>query len=402
MKRGNAFVPKIADDTLVKTSILVRILALVTLLFIIPLEGLLREVLSNWGTGFIYDLQQDRTDSGKDFFRLVSYLGTEWMLIAVAPAFYHLCDPRRGIKVIFISCFSMYLYSFIALFYKEPRPFWVDDDLRSVLCRSGYANPAAEILLGSVLYCTTAIEFFHRSRFRILAYSLTVTLLILLSCGTVYLGEYFPHQIFITFCYAFIYLTALFVFDKLMMDFTLKSCFNYKTNRVYVVYWFIVTMFLLLGVVSIYDIVTLNHATDISWIKNATTHCNWNYDVGGASTFYKSAWIFYNLGFVTGSMFTAKYLSMFWGCTSLWKSFLRYAISAGISIGIYKLFSLIVAEDTTTEYMWKYAFPLFLIAYICAGLLPLFFSKIQLALDVPPDIDEENELKSIGKTKRKL
>ncbi|CAG9326676.1 unnamed protein product [Blepharisma stoltei] len=392
----------IQEESLVKTSVLVRGISIIMLLFIIPLEGLLESRLISWGKHVVYDFQQDRTDNGKMFFTIVSYLGGDWTLIFICPAIYHFYDARRGIKLILMINFTMYVTSFLSLLYREPRPYWEDKDIKGVLCLSGFANPSYQVMLGTVIYVSIAIEIFHRSRFRIIAYGIVVIIATMISIGGVYLGEIFPHQILITLCYCFIYVTVAFAFDKTMMDLSLKSSFNYKTNRTYIVFWFIGTMMLFLGVIGVFQIVTLNSTVNLKWIRNATKHCSLNYDVSGAYSFYHSAWIFYNFGLVTGAMISSKKITMFWGYTKIWKKVIRFLITAGLSVGIKLLFNQINTTEVVTEYIWKHALPLFLMSFLYAGLLPRFFAKLQLLVSLDPTIDEENELKSIHENEMKL
>lgn len=77
MKRTSIYAPKITDESLVKTSIFIRMVALATLLFIIPLEALLRQSLTDVGISLLLDLQKGRTDGAKYFFEFFYYLGTD-------------------------------------------------------------------------------------------------------------------------------------------------------------------------------------------------------------------------------------------------------------------------------------------------------------------------------------
>lgn len=70
-------------------------------------------------------------------------------------------------------------------------------------------------------------------------------------------------------------------------------------------------MFILLASITVFDMITLNNDVNLVWVKNALKHCNQNYDVSGSGNFYRSAWIFYNLGLVTSSMLSGKYISMY-------------------------------------------------------------------------------------------
>mmetsp|Transcript_1392 Transcript_1392/g.1381 ORF Transcript_1392/g.1381 Transcript_1392/m.1381 type:complete len:123 (-) Transcript_1392:397-765(-) len=118
------------------------------------------------------------------------------------------------------------------------------------------------MMMGTVFFFTLAIDFFHKWRdmYRYTAYFLLFLILSLLGFSRVYLGEQFPHQVIMGLCYSFIYLTAVFAFDRSLLDLTIKSSFNYKANRKYIVYWFVGTMFLLLASITVFDVITLNNS----------------------------------------------------------------------------------------------------------------------------------------------
>lgn len=174
-------------------------------------------------------------------------------------------------------------------------------------------------MTATILYTTLIIEFLHKREdySKYVAYTLTLVILWLLGFGRLYLGENYPHQILLGLCYGFIYVTLCFAFDKKLLKLSVKSCFNWEKNRKNLVYWFGVTIFLLLGVVATFDVITLARTTNISWKLHALNHCNKNYSVGGAASFYQSSWIFYNLGLVAGCMNSSRYLTLFWWHTPI-------------------------------------------------------------------------------------
>jgi len=385
------------QSNLVKTSLLVKGMALLLLMFIIPLQELMNKPLMDWGIGVVYSIQQIRTPSADNFFKVIFVLSDNVMLLSVFPAFYNLYDSRRAIKLIIMTSFSSYVWSFLALLYGGPRPYWVSEKVSGINCENGYGNPCGETFLGTVLLCTVAIEFFHERKlaYKSVAYTLTLLFLGLLSFSGLYLGEHFPHQLFLSLCYAFVYVTLCFAFDKKLLTFVMKSCFYYNRNRKNTVFWFIATLMMLLAIITIFDLVDNNRLVNIKWIKNATQNCHFKYQIGGAPSFYRSAWIFYNLGVVMGTMHTSKYLSQFWWHVDFWKRWVRTVVSVGLSLGIYFLFQLLETYDTTTDFTFHYVFPYFIIAYLYSGVLPVIFAKAKLALNVKPLVDSENELRSL-------
>jgi len=330
----------ITEDQLVTVPLLVKGLALLVLVLVLPLELILRGTIEDVGERIVLHIQKSRTESSDNFFRYLSYIANNVFLLAVAPALYHIYDPRRAIRLILIWCFSMYLGSLISLIYGEPRPYWSDKDIKGISCDNGFGLPSPECMLGTVVYGSLSVEFFQKKDkwIKTIVYSCTYIILGTLGYGGIYMGEHYPHQVFISYCYGYVFIIICFAFDKKIMNLTMKSCFRYKANKKYSVYWYIGTLFLLLGAIAIYDEITLTSNIDIRWISNASKDCNLKNDVGGSTSFYRSAWIFYNFGLVAGSMHLSKKLTMFWWLTDYWRRWVRFAISVGFSLGVYYLF----------------------------------------------------------------
>lgn len=323
-----------------KVSFLGRGFAVVLVLFIIPANYILRELVMKSSNNLIISIQKLRTPSLDSFFEVALYIGSNLLLVIVPPAIYNLYNVRRAVKQILINCFGMYVYSIIALLTKEPRPYWQDSHIHGISCEEGYASPFLELFLAAVLYSTYSLEIFHKQqiRYRIIAYAITGFFVILLAFGGIYLGQNYPQQIFVTYCYTYVYVTTIISFDDEIMRISIKSCFDYKRNRKFQVHWFAATLFLLLGAISVYNVITLSNGVNIIWLKNAYKDCDFKNAIGGSANLDKSAWIFYNLGTVNGCMLCSKHVHEQWWDTLYWKRFVRFIISAGVSLGIFFMF----------------------------------------------------------------
>lgn len=326
---------------LVKVPFLARSLAVVLILIIIPGNYLLKEMVNEFSSSVIISTQKLRNPILDNFFRTVLYIGSTLTLVVVPPIIYNLYDVRRAVKQTLINCFGMYVYSIIALITKEPRPYWSDSSIKGIYCEGGYASPFLELFVAAVLYGSYSIEIFSRThtKLRLLAYISTLIVVITLAFGGIYLGSNYPQQIFITYCYTYVYLTTTFAFDASIMQLATSTCFNYKKNRKNSIFFLIGTFFLMLGSIAVYQTITLSSEVSIKWIKNANNDCE-NSSVGGSANFLKSGWIFYNLGMVFGCMLTSRKMSMFWWNTRWWKRLIRCIISSGFSLSIFFLFSI--------------------------------------------------------------
>ena len=382
------------QDRKVLTFQIIKVIAGILFLFIIPLEYLINESLSDMERWSMQKIQHRRTDSAVDFFKGLTYMGNHLFLVIVLPVLYHLIDARLAMKITIVICSAMYVHSFLALLYVEPRPFWYSGNIEAEICQSGFGSPALELMLMTVffVYITNQLLKSFSSRVQIIAYSLCLSLSTLYFTAALYLGEHFPHQCLITLCYAFIFLTAAFALDKYISELTIKSNYGYNSNRKNSIYFFIATMVMFLVIISTNNLITHKKGIKIHWIKNALQHCSNNYEVNGNSSFYVSAWIFYMQGAVFGCMFAAKRLSMYWWMTSWWKRVARAVIAGGFAFGVYSLFDLFDFQYDNSTFVFNYVAPLLIISFVAHGIMPVWFAKIHFALSMTPSADDEDQL----------
>jgi hypothetical protein len=339
-------------------------------------------------------IQHRRTDSAIDFFKTLTYMGNHLFLVIVLPVLYHLIDARLAMKITIVMCLTMYVHSFLALLYVEPRPFWYSGNIEAEICQSGFGSPALELMVTTVFFVYISNQVLKKSRIRvqIVAYFFSCCISILYFTAAMYLGEHFPHQCLITCCYAFILLTAAFALDQYISELTIKSNYGYNDNRKNSIYFFIATMVMFCVIIATNNLITHKKGISIHWIKNALQHCSNDYKVNGNSSFYVSGWIFYLQGAVFGCMFTAKQLSMYWWMTDYWKRVVRAAVAGGFAYGVFALFGLFDFQYDNSTYVFKYVAPLLIISFVVYGIMPILFAKVHLALTMSPSADDEDQL----------
>jgi len=326
----------------VHTNAYLKAVAGVILLFIMPLEGMLQSAMASSGATLVYDLQQSLgTTAGYHFFEGLSYLGSEWVLLMLCPVLYHCVEQRTAVKVVLVLCMALYSNSILNMIYCEPRPFWVKAAITGEICPEGYASPSDNLTTFTVAYFYTAILLIHDSGFyiRYVVYSLGVSLTFLISLGQVYLGVLFVHQAVTTLCFAFMFLVIAITLDSLLTKIVKISAFSYTSNRVNTVYWFVITMLLLLGAIAVYDLITIQEMVNIEWVRNATEDCNIEFDVGSDYSFFISAALFYHFGLILGSMHVSKVLPDYWSQRKWWQKAITAILACGLTVGLYFLFS---------------------------------------------------------------
>lgn len=384
----------VIEDKKVLTFQIIKVTAGILLIFIIPLEYLIYDSLSGMERWGMESIQDRRKDSAVDFFKALIYMGNHLFLLLIFPILYHVYDARVAMKIIIVVCSAMYIYSFLALLYAEPRPFWYSGNIKGEICQKGFGSPALELMLVTVLFVYTSHQMLRNRSIKeqVVAYFICFSISVLYFTGSIYLGEHFPHQCIITLCFVFIFLTSAFALDNYISELTIKSNFGYNENRKNSIYFLIATLIMFMVIIATNNLITHKKGISIYWIKHALEHCPNSYKVNGNSSFNISSWIFYMQGAVFGCMFTAKRLSMYWWMTPVWKRIVRGIIAGGFSYGVYSAFDLFDFEYDSSSYVFNHVIPLLIISFVVHGLLPLLFSKIHLALTISPSADDETEL----------
>lgn len=258
----------------VRTWLVFRTVAFLMLLFIIPVENILSETIIDSQEELVESIQDhSRNEIRDDFFKFMRYFGSDWVIIGASPVLFHIGDCRDTLKTILIICMSAYLNCVLALWQREPRPFWTKSEIDPVICDVGFGNPSKETMIGVTFFATILIEFFHSFNIwiRTVAYSFVILLQGLLGYSAIYLGVQFPHQVIMSCVIAFVYLTACFAFDERLSELVLKSGFSYADNRFYIIYWIIGTVILLLIATLIFNFITLapDDEMNLKWLKEA-------------------------------------------------------------------------------------------------------------------------------------
>lgn len=349
------------------------------LVIIVPMEALLQNNFEYYGGKMISNMQEQMSSQGaEDFFSALNYIGNNLTQLLVSVVIYHTCEPTRAIKFCVVTSTGMYLASVINIVYAEPRPYWVYGHISTHTCNKSFATPSYHLVVVQMCAGYILVEFTLRRRLKAVFAGGFGALLGLLYFGELYLGNLFPHQIAMTLVFCYVYLTGSLMADQTISQIVRRSCFNYRKNRLNVLNWYLVTLALLLTVVTLFAEITLTYDIDIQWIKHATSDCDFKYDIGSPYSFFNSAFIFFQLGIVAGSMFLHKYFHEQWWHTQLYKRCLRAFVACGCVIGLHFLFALIPSEDTTTEFTFNYVLPYYIMGLVVT--LPLVFVSSYIGL----------------------
>jgi PAP2 superfamily len=372
-----------------------RGIAILVFVFVIPLEFLIGNWISESEDSLICDIQTIGNSNLDDFFKIISYAGSHTVIIVILPILFNCLNSVRTIKINIIICHLLYIYSFISVLLTEPRPYWKYPSIKSRNCQDGYGSPSEPVLFSMVFYLYAIVELFETNNKTIKSFFwvLSGVWVGLVGFTELYLGDNFLHQVILSICLGFVYLTGLFTTNMNLSYLSLASTYYTKKTRVYQIYWLLSSLGMLLILLLLRTNIPANENINITWIQNAYTQCNFSQGASGYYSFYQSSWVFYNLGSVCGSHFTSKRLPVTWWKSKVYIRLFRAVISSGISYGIFIGFSYIHTDDPATKYTFCYVIRNLLSGFIVFGLLPLIFSKLRLT----NSIYEKDETLVIGK-----
>ena len=359
----------------------VRGTALVMALFVIPLDIITRDALSEYEADLINDLQKHRSYQLDYFFKVIIFMGSHNIVIFALPMLYNIIESTIIMKVTIVCTHTLYLYTLFAVIFTEPRPYWVRSEIKGINCENGFGSPAEEVLFSMVflLYCIIElIEGKIRHSYLVLLYVVASLWILLLCFSELLLGENFIHQIFLTLCVGYVCFTMILLMDIYISQLASISSFYNDKNRKAKIYWFVASMAMVFIVLCLHMNIDKNTNIPIKWIKNAYKDCNFDKDISGYYSFYQSSWVFYNLGAVNGAQFTSKHLPFDWWQTGWVKKIIRMALDGGIGYGIYYGFNSIPTYDAHTKFIFHYCINVFVCGLVCYGGLPYVFSKLRL------------------------
>mmetsp|Transcript_26092 Transcript_26092/g.46344 ORF Transcript_26092/g.46344 Transcript_26092/m.46344 type:complete len:378 (-) Transcript_26092:34-1167(-) len=360
-------------DTYLHVSIYAKALSVFVLLFIVPLESILSSTLEELELPLILKLQEIGEYQLIDSIMYgLTFLAQSEIILILGPALYHIENPRRGVKVILISCFTIYAQCLLELIYSEPRPFWVSPDIHAFNCEVGFGHPSSLILHTTLFYYYAYFQICH-SNFT--TGVLFIVWIFILAFSRVYSGNSFIHQVISSLCLSFFLIVLILASDDWLNSLVYKSAFNYRRYRKYTVYWFLITIGLLVVAVVIEQNI---NPKDLLLFEHNVKDCDLESNQVAAFTFKRVAFMFYNYGIFAGSMHTHKLLAEGWWRTRVWKRLIRFAIALAGSTCVYWAFYQLPVADPVTSFVFLGVIPFFTIGYYNAGVVPWAAQMLRL------------------------
>ena len=144
-----------------------HLLSLLTLLFILMLESFYRDSLFNSSLDFISNVQQGASSGGIFIMEHYSDIGVA-AGVAIPPIWLYFVLWKRIHALYYLMLITslLFLSNVSKLWYNDPRPFWVREDVQALACSTQYGNPSAHSMFSMAIATTLWLDVneCHRSR----------------------------------------------------------------------------------------------------------------------------------------------------------------------------------------------------------------------------------------------
>ena len=121
-------------------------------LFCIGIENTFREALFNLSCIIIKDNKQYITDTKTNFFEIITMFGTAAVIIPIICLVLNWCSIATSYTFIQNYVLAAYCDNLLKIIYRNPRPYWFNQDTHPIKCDGGYGNPSGHAYTSSAVY----------------------------------------------------------------------------------------------------------------------------------------------------------------------------------------------------------------------------------------------------------
>lgn len=68
-------------------------------------------------------------------------------------------DSLIAFKSAILTCFGIYIMTFLKLIYKDGRPFWLAADIQGLICEFDFAGPGYHLFIVSFFWCYNIVMY---------------------------------------------------------------------------------------------------------------------------------------------------------------------------------------------------------------------------------------------------
>jgi len=186
-----------------RVSYYIRIIVFAAAMVAIPLELVLRNVISDAERSMIVNFQKAfKSEFFTVLARIIVLFGEVLFIEALAVFLYLFADPLLGFKTSLVTFFGVFFIAFIKLIYQIPRPYWKYGDVLGKMCNFDFSGPSDHAFLATFFYSYNILIFWkysekRRPRLVVTLLSLNALFVIMVGLSMNYLGNTFMFESFI-------------------------------------------------------------------------------------------------------------------------------------------------------------------------------------------------------------
>lgn len=389
------------------TNYYIKFIGILAALIIIPTEIVVRNKVFESELLAIQSYQkivEDLGNSAQTFFKWFCILFTwsgRYLFVKGATAFLYLvADPVLGFKSAVTLYVGAFLISVLKLFYKVPRPYWVEEDVKGKECLMDFSGPSDNQFFMVFFYSYNIIIFFilyserKHSMLAALLLSTNAFMVVIAALCLNYLGTAFYLQSITGVVYGVLYTALCLTLDSEIHRISELSAFIIKTSKKYKFYFLFVSLVAFCCVLVYYNAELITWRVPQKWIINSQEECkfdqNFEIRLGIDDTFKETSAIFGLIGIAFGAPTATKIIdNVTWAYTVWWKRLLRGLIGVTLFVGIFVAFSYIPRVDLPTAYFFNRILPHLIATYVLYAFVPImckYIGLVQKRQDLPDEV----------------
>lgn len=293
----------------------------------------------------------------------------------------------------FKSAITLYAGSFfisvVKLFYKVPRPYWIDGKIDGKECLMDFSGPSDNQFFMVFFYSYNIVIFLilysekSHTMFAALLLSVNAFAVVIAALCLNYLGTCFYLESITGVIYGLIFSSVCLALDSEIHRVSEMTAFIVRTSKKYKFYMLFVSLVCFCCVVVYYNSELITWRAPQPWIVNSLEECSFdrNFEVrlGIDDTFKETSAIFGLIGVSFGASHATKTIdNVTWAYTALWKRVLRGLIGITLYVGIFVGFYNIPAVDLPTAYFFNQILPHLLATFMLYAYVPILSKYIGL------------------------
>ena len=361
---------------------------LIVAMIVILLDFMFRDVIFQYELGMIQKFRDFYNKQTMDTIcRFIIFFTEIRFIKGFCIVLYLYSDPLLAFKTGILTYIAIYTITTLKIMYSIPRPFWLDEEIDTSLCKLDFSGPSDHTWVGCFFYTYVILVYFYKyaekKNFILISCLLAANciLMLLTSFALFMLGQTFLFESTVGIIYSTLFALVCLNIDEPFSKYCEKLAFDIYMSRRYKFY----ALFTCMGVFVV-NIIQRRFMLDHYRILHNWVNTPWvrqhgfKYNIGIDYSFFDYSIIFTIIGCIFGCSFaTTRIDNYLIRRTPLWKRIVRTIIGFSIWAVIYTIARIIYVDNYPSDFILKKWVPHFMIAYFAYGLYPctwLYFGLV--------------------------